>query len=302
MVGDHFLIHSEFHVIHSDGSRIVCIFARSRTFFGFRISRDRANCCFVCGLLVHLLLHDDFVGEESDPVLEVRHDAIRGSPILLPIKFGVIICGLIKQGHQKLILARIVQTGDVWIIKKRLGKYLLIDFWTKMRFVSTLKHFALIVTICGRSSLINEVLLDKLLKLFQEKHSFSIIDRQSAEGIETGVFKLARSLRFGWDWWHQVTVFSRQIQISKHLSLILHNVPYFLLLAVQKAQRNRLLNLERLVHLLMNVNVILVELGFERFGQSRTLGRISPSILDFQITGNLVFKLRKDVVKSFRLR
>ena len=127
----------------------MCIFASCRSFFGFRVRGDRANSSFVVGLLVYFLFHDDFVGEESDPLLEVRHDAISSSPILLSVKFGVTIGGFIEKSHQKLILARIVQTCDVWVIKKCLCKHLLIDFWAEMCFVRTLKHFALIVAFCG---------------------------------------------------------------------------------------------------------------------------------------------------------
>lgn len=186
-----FFIHRVLHDVDCEGSHLSVLCGLwSSSLFGI----------LACGLGLHgfrvgdrhsdLLLEHDLIGEEGDPVLEVWHDSVSGAPGTLTVRLVKVdrscglslaswhlLVGLVVEGNEKSVLARIVQTGHVWFVKQGLREHLSEYLRREVVFVGSVEDFVFLGAFFGLESLVNEVLLDQLLELFEEEHALGIRDR-----------------------------------------------------------------------------------------------------------------------------
>ena len=98
------------------------------------------------------------------------------------------LCGLVVKCNKECICARVVQGRCVWLVDQCIRENLTEDVRRHVIFVCPVENAVFFGAFVAFSTLIDEVLFDKLLELLQQQHALSICDRQRAEGVEARIF------------------------------------------------------------------------------------------------------------------
>jgi len=134
-----------------------------------------------------LLLEDKLIGEESEPVLEVRDDAVSGSPGALAIKVfthrsgGVrsigSSLGLVEKGYDQRVLSLVVHACYIRLVEEGFSKYLLKNLRFHVVFEITFEYLEFSVLFSIPLLVVNEIRTDQLLQGSEHERAFSLIVR-----------------------------------------------------------------------------------------------------------------------------
>lgn len=283
--------------------------------------RGFTSWCLILDRGDDFLLEDNLISEVKEPVLEIRHDSVSGSPLAVTINVNTSLEGSLRDGSNLLVGSRslvlnmswavslvvkgneegigtgVVQTGHVGLVKERICEDLLEDVGLHVVFEVPLEHLVFGVSSCRVGSLIDEVGFDELLELFKQDHALGVIDRQGAEGIERGALSITGALRLGWYLRHQISVLAWDVEVVKHFFLALMNSRNSLTFSLDKGQRQALCVSEGLILLIMDLKSDVVPLT-HGVGDRCLFSGVRTSIFSVGDNCDLVLPLAEQVIDS----